>query len=299
MAEFLAFLLFILTVSEKLKRNLFSIFERNQAMNELKTEFPAQGTAEYHIRLSKGDIPDYVLLPGAPERVDLIKGFWDDAEDLHFNREFRSARGNYEGQPVGCVSTGIGTTSAEICIHELNNIGAHTGIRIGTTGSISERFQPGDLIIPVAAIRADGTSDCYVPSNFPAIANRDVVNALAEACDKLGYRYGFGIMYSPSSLYIGQGRKIKEDGFWPSHANHLIEDLQSAGVTNIDTDSAGQFIVGYLHGMRMASVLAVITNRITNEWSPDNEGEKRACRAASAAIKILNERDNNKSPYRV
>ena len=137
--------------------------------NTLNTEFPGIGDAQFHIRLTEGQISPYVLLPGAPERVELVKKQWKNAVDLEFNREFRSAKGTYDGMDIACVSTGIGTTSAEICLHELKNIGAHTTVRIGTTGAISERFQPGDLIIPVAAIRADGTSDCYVDKAFPAV----------------------------------------------------------------------------------------------------------------------------------
>lgn len=261
-------------------------------------EFPEVGGEEYHIRLKRGDVSPYVLLPGSPDRVGLLAEVWDDMRLLRYNREFRSAKGTYKGIDIGCVSTGIGTTSAEICIHELNNIGVHTGIRIGTTGSISSRFQPGDLIIPVAAVRADGTSNCYIRPEFPAVADRDVVNALGEACENLGYAYGFGIMYSPSSLYIGQGRPIKEGGYWPSFADNLIEDLKQAGITNLDTDSAGQFVVGYLHKMRMASILTVVVNREDNTWATDNEGEKRACRAASEAIRILMERDGKKSSLR-
>ena len=158
--------------------------------NTLNTEFPGIGDAQFHIRLTEGQISPYVLLPGAPERVELVKKQWKNAVDLEFNREFRSAKGTYDGMDIACVSTGIGTTSAEICLHELKNIGAHTTVRIGTTGAISERFQPGDLIVPVAAIRADGTSDCYVDKSFPAVADRMVVNALCEACERLGYRYG-------------------------------------------------------------------------------------------------------------
>ncbi|POP33358.1 uridine phosphorylase [Lactonifactor longoviformis] len=264
----------------------------------LKTEFPSISDAEYHIRLKKGDVPPYVLLPGAPERVDIVSSCWESKEELQFNREFRSARGNYQGTEMACVSTGIGTTSGEICIHELNQIGVHTAIRIGTTGSISPRFRPGDLIIPVAAIRADGTSDCYVQPAFPAVADLDVVNALGEACERLGFTYGYGIMYSPSSLYIGQGRKIKENGYWPFHAEHLLEDLIQARVTNIDTDSAGQFIVGYMHEMRMGSVLSVLTDRLHDTWAADNSGEYRACKAACEAVKILKERDEKESSYR-
>lgn len=264
----------------------------------LKTEFPGIDNCEYHIRLKKGDIPPYVLLPGAPERIDIISALWEEAVPLSYNREFRSAKGMYKNTQMACISTGIGTTSAEICIHELNNIGVHTAIRIGTTGCISPRFQTGDLIIPVAAIRADGTSDCYIQKSFPAVANIDVVNALGEACERLGFHYGYGIMYSPSSLYIGQGRKIKEQGYWPSQAEHLLQDLIQAKVTNIDTDSAGQFIVGYLHDMRMGSILSVLADRLHDTWAPDNQGERHACQAACEAVRILMERDKNISKLR-
>ena len=267
-------------------------------MEHLITEFPNISEEEYHIRLRTGDMPNAVLLPGSPQRVDLITEVMDDAELLKYNREFRSARGRYKGTEIGCVSTGIGTTSAEICIHELHNIGVDTAIRIGTTGSVSERFSPGDLIIPVAAIRADGTSDCYIDPRFPAVANIEVVNALCEACENLGYPYGYGIMYSPSSLYIGQGRKLSEHGYWPSSAEHLIDDLRQARVSNIDTDSAGQFVVGYLHGMRMASILSVLTNRLDNTWAKNDRGERCACEAACEALHILRQRDARKSLYR-
>lgn len=263
----------------------------------LATEFPSDD-AEYHIRLKPGDVPRYVLLPGSPERVEKIKSCLDDPKDLKYNREFRSARGLYKGVEIACVSTGIGTTSAEICLHELNNIGADTAIRVGTTGAISSRFRPGDLIIPVAAVRADGTSNCYIRPEFPAVADRDVVNALCEACENLGYTYGCGIMYSPSSLYLGQGRKIKENGYWPHSAEHLIDDLKAARITNFDTDSAGQFVVGYLHEMRIASILAVLVNRDDNTWAKDDSGEYRACRAACEAVRILSERDKLKSPFK-
>ena len=152
--------------------------------------------------------------------------------------------------------------------------------------------------IPVAAIRADGTSDCYVDRGFPAVANVDVVNALAQACENLGYKYGYGLMYCPASFYLGQGRKIKEDGYWPSFAPHIIPDLQSAGVTNIDTDTSGQYIVGQLHGMRMGAVMSIISNRIRDTWG-DNGGEEKVSRVACEAVRILAKQDKEKNPLRL
>ncbi|HHX38280.1 MAG TPA: nucleoside phosphorylase, partial [Clostridiaceae bacterium] len=208
--------------------------------------------------------------------------------------------GVYKGSPVATVSTGIGAPSSEICIHELNTLGVHTCIRVGSTGSIVPEFDLGDLIIILGAVRGDGTSDSYIDPAFPAFADFRVVNALQQACETLGYRYGFGIAYTASSFYIGQARPLAEDGsgYWPSDKDHLIEDLRRAGVTNIEMEAAGQFVVGSLHGMRMGGIMSVLANRVTDRWG-DNGGEERACRAASEALSILARADQNdhKSPF--
>ncbi|MBS4208209.1 nucleoside phosphorylase [Bacillus sp. FJAT-50079] len=258
-----------------------------------KASAPTEGEAVYHIRLKEGDVPGYVLLPGAPERTLKIAEQWDDHVEVANYREYKTVRGTYEGVPIAATSTGIGCPSAEIAIHELNTLGAHTCIRVGTTGCIVADFDLGDLIIPVAAVRKDGTSNLYVEPEFPAFANPEVVSALAEACERLGYKYGYGLVYTAGSFYLGQGRPLSEDGYWPSWADDIIPDLQASNVTNIDMDTAGQYVVGYLHNMRMGAVLSVISNRVLDRWG-DNGGEEKACRAASEAVKILMERDEKK-----
>lgn len=250
-----------------------------------------------HVRVAEGDVPGYMLLPGGPERAQLLSTYWENAKELSFYREFRTFVGNYQGTPIGCTSTGCGPVGAEIAIHELNVCGVHTAIRVGSTGSISDRFDLGDIIIPVAAFRADGTSDCYVDRGFPAVANIAVVNALTLACENLNIPYGYGLMYCPASFVFGQARPLKEDGtgYWPSFIEQLIPDLQTAGITNIDTDTSGQLIVGHMHGMRMGAVMYTVSNRMKNKWG-DNGGEEKVCRVASEAIRILTEQDKIKNP---
>jgi uridine phosphorylase len=255
-------------------------------MAKVKATAPTSGDAVYHIRCRKGEIPEYVILPGDPGRTEKIAGFWDEWKEIANYREYRTLKGTYKGKPIASTSTGIGCPGGEICIHELNEVGAKTCIRVGTTGSITARFDCGDLIIPVAAVRKDGTSDWYVEKEYPAFADPEVVMALAEACHRLGFKYGFGLVYTVGSFYIGQGRPLAEHGYWPSWAADIIPNLQQAGVTNIEMDTAGQLVVGYLHGMRMGAVLSVISNRVTNEWG-DNGGEIRACQAANEAVDIL------------
>lgn len=254
----------------------------------------ANGEEVYHLRLKKGDVPGYVILPGAPERTDVIAKDWDNPKVVASYREYKTVVGQYKDIDIACTSTGIGGPSSEIAIHELNTIGVHTAIRVGTTGCIQPGVDLGDLIIPVSCVRKDGTSQLYVEPEFPATSNTYVVMALIEACERLGFRYTLGLGYTTGSFYIGQGRPLNEDGsgFWPSFADKIVPDLQTAGVTNIEMETAGQLVVGYLHGMRMGAILSVISNRVTDSWG-DNGGEQKACQAASEAVRILKEWDES------
>lgn len=252
----------------------------------------AENSGVYHLQLKQGDVPPYVLLPGAPERTAVMARDWEDAAQVASYREYTTVVGRYKQMPIAAVSTGIGAAGSEIAIHELNTLGVHTCIRVGSTGSIVPEFDLGDLIIVTAAMRKDGTSDTYIDPAYPAVADFRVVRALQQACENLGFRYGFGIAYTVSSFYIGQGRPIQEDGsgYWPSHADRLLADLRGTGVTNIEMEAAGQFVVGNLHGMRMGAIMSVMANRVTDCWG-DNGGEAKACLAASEALRILYEED--------
>ncbi|MCL2191313.1 MAG: hypothetical protein FWB79_04940, partial [Treponema sp.] len=70
----------------------------------------------------------------------------------------------------------------------------------------------------------------------------------------------------------------------------IIGDLSAAKVTNIEMECSTQYVVGRLHGMRMGSILSVISNRVLDRWG-DSGGEDRACLAASEAVRILSEWD--------
>ncbi len=252
----------------------------------------ADNEGVYHLRLKKGDVPGYVILPGAPERTNVIAKNWNNPQEVAFYREYKTMRGNYKGMDQAATSTGIGGPSSEIALHELSVVGVHTAIRVGTTGSIVPEFDLGDLIIPFTAVRKDGTSQIYVQPEFPAFADFYVTLALIEACERLGYKYGLGIGYTVGSFYTGQGRPLNEDGsgFWPSFAKDIIPDLQQAGVTNIEMETSGQYVVGHIHNMRMGAILSVISNRVLDRWG-DNGGEEKACKAASEALLILKEWD--------
>jgi uridine phosphorylase len=243
--------------------------------------------AQYHLHLAAGQIPATVLMPGDPGRVERMRATWQNGVELAFHREYRSARGTYEGVPIGAISSGVGAPSLEIAVQEFATIGGQTVIRVGTCGSLRAEIESGDLIVPAAAVRRDGTSDRYLPLEHPAFADPEVFMALVEACERLGYRYHVGIVASVGSFYLGQERPVT-GGFWQSGADGVIADLQKAGVACLEMECSALFVLARLFGMRSGAVLGAVANRVTNAFA-DNGAEERAIHAANEAVVILDE----------
>ena len=135
---------------------------------------------QYHIGVGPNDIGKYVFLPGDPKRVAKIAAFLKDAKLVADSREFTTYTGYIGDTKVSVTSTGIGGPSASIAMEELVACGAHTFIRIGTCGGMDLDVKSGDMVIAQGAIRAEGTSQEYMPIEFPAIADFDVTIAPAN-----------------------------------------------------------------------------------------------------------------------
>jgi len=246
---------------------------------------------QYHIACKPGDVARYVLLPGDPERVPKISSLWDEAKEIAFHREYRTHTGKYKGVPISVTSTGIGGPSTAIAVEELAAIGADTFIRVGSTGAIQPGMEIGDLVIAKAAVRLEGTSKQYVRVEYPAVADLEVTLALIEAAETLGVRYHIGITASTDSFYLGQGRPGL-NGYFPSFARNILDDLKQARVTNFEMEAATLFTLANIYGLRAGCVCAVFANRVTNEFG--KAGEKEAALVASEAVKILAEWDGEK-----
>lgn len=248
---------------------------------------------QYHLEVGPGDIKGPVLLPGDPERVPKIAAAWDDGgRDVARHREYRTMRGTYDGAPITCTSTGIGSPSATIALEELARVGTETVIRVGSCGAIQPEAEVGDLVITTSAVRQEGTSDEYIRPDYPASADGEVVTALVTACEELGYDYHTGVTCSTDSFYAGQGRPGL-DGFEAAGADAMVEELRAAGVINFEMEAAALLTVASLYGLRAGAVCTVYANRVTGEFR--TEGERRAGEVASRAASILADMDDRKA----
>jgi uridine phosphorylase len=256
---------------------------------------PSSGK-QYHIACARGDLAEYLLVPGDPDRVPRIARFWDTAKDVSSNREFHSYTGKYKGVPVSALSSGIGPACMSIAVNEAANIGVNTFIRVGSTGAIQPDINCGEVIICSAAVRLDYTSNCYIIPEYPAAANYEVLLALIEAAENLGIsNYHVGVTATTADFYAGQSRSTKLSG--TSEMANLLPTLQKAQVLNLEMETATLYTLASLHGLRAGAVLAVFNSQLTSEFKA-GAGEENAIKIANEAFLILHRWDSVKKKSR-
>ena len=164
-------------------------------------------------------------------------------------------------------STGIGGPSTAIAVEELIHCGAHTFIRVGTSGGMDPDVLGGDLVIGTGAIRMEGTTREYAPIEFPAVADFKVVQALAEAAEESGVRYHVGVLQCKDNFY---GQHSPET--MPVYP--VLRDKWKAwvqcGAKASEMESAALFIIGSVRRVRTGSVMAVLANQTRRELGLDD-----------------------------
>jgi len=261
-------------------------------MDDSSTEWPANEERQYHINCKVGDLSKYLLIPGDPKRVEKIASYWDEAIEIAHHREFRSFTGKYKNVKLSAISSGIGPSSMAIVVNEAANIGVENFIRVGSTGAIQEYVKCGDLIISTASVRLDGTSQNYIRSEYPAVANYEVLHALIEAAENLGCNYHVGITATTADFYAGQARSAFQ-GYQQRTLEDLIPSLRMANVLNFEMECATLFVLSSIFKLRAGAICAVYANRYTKTFKP-GAGEEECIKVANEAVKILSMKDNQK-----
>lgn len=210
---------------------------------------------QYHICCKQGDVGRYVLLPGDPFRTDKIAKHLDNPKLVAHNREHKTWTGELNGVKVSVCSTGMGCPSTAIALEELIHCGADTFIRVGTCGRVCPESYNEDLegVIITGAIRDEGTTIQYVPIEYPAIANRHVVEALAQVCIEKNYNFAEGIAQSKDSFYGQHDPDSMPNG---SILNQRWEAWEKSGVMASEMETSALFIVSAIRGVRAGAIMA-------------------------------------------
>jgi len=214
--------------------------------------------------LEPGEVSEYVLLCGEPERVPKIASMLSGSRKVRQAREYTIQRGDLDGKGVTVASTGIGGPSTAILIEELANLGAHTFIRIGTSGGIADGLEKGDFVISTGAIRADGTSRSYAWPEYPALASHEVVLALIGGAHKLNAKFEVGVCFSVDGFYSenkilkdGKLAPMSQSGYMPSFMADRLGDVRRMGAKNIEMENGTIFTLCSIMGLRAGAICTV------------------------------------------
>jgi len=208
------------------------------------------GEKKYHVGLAKGEVGEYVLVPGDPGRTPMIAAHLEGAREVAFSREYRTFTGSLGGVPVSAISSGMGGPAVAIMVEELSELGVHTFLRVGTCGAAQPEVKMGDVVIAIGSVRTEGTPNGYVPAEYPAIASLDVVNALVASADASGVPHHVGIIRSVDALYSD----LLPDTMPRLHLRDELEMWSRAGVLCNDMESSTLFVVSRLRKRRAGTI---------------------------------------------
>jgi uridine phosphorylase len=222
------------------------------------------GERQYHIGLGRGELAEFILLPGDPDRTARIAKRLDSIEIEQRHREFASVTGSYRGQRISIVSTGIGTDNVEITVAEILAITDRpTFIRVGSCGALQPEMNLGDLVVTTGAVRLESTTSYFVHDGYPAVADYEAVLALLEASARLGHRTHVGLTATAPGFFGAQGRPIPQ---LPIRYPDLAEDMARERVLNFEMEASALLVLASLARCRAGVVCAVYAQRSTGDF---------------------------------
>jgi uridine phosphorylase len=243
------------------------------------------GERQYHIGLGPGELAEYILLPGDPDRTARIASRFESIEREHRHREFASVTGRFRGERVSVVSTGIGTDNVEIAVAEILAITERpTFIRVGSCGALQPEMDLGDLVITTGAVRLESTTSYFVHEGFPAVADYEAVSALIEAAERLKHRYHVGITATAPGFFGAQGRPIPQ---LPIRYPDLAEEMARQRVLNFEMEASALLVFATLAHCRAGVVCAVYANRTTGAFVGDDQKDAAEAACVETGLESL------------
>ncbi len=187
-------------------------------------------------------IPKTAILVGDQRRLDLFIEKFKNPNTNASHHNFALLTGEYKGIPLSVTAYGMGAPAAAVAIEELATLGAKVIVRVGTTMAISCPL--GSLVLAEGGVRLEGTSTSYLPIEFPAIPDRELLNAFEKALTVLNAPYRLGLIASLDGLYPNRLKEEKLD----------INLFRRLGVAGMDMETATVYTVSRFLGLKAVSL---------------------------------------------
>ena len=185
------------------------------------------------------DFTPYILLTNFNHYVELFAE-WFDAPIIgqHGNMPNCSANG------ITIINFGMGSPNAATMMDLLSAITPKAVLFLGKCGGLKKKNNLGDLVLPIAAIRNDGTSNDYLPPEVPALPAFSLQRAVSTSIRDAGEDYWTGTVFTTNKRVWEYDERFKKY-------------LEKTRAMAIDMETATIFIVGFANEIPTGALLLV------------------------------------------
>ncbi|MBK7240704.1 MAG: AMP nucleosidase [Flavobacteriales bacterium] len=150
------------------------------------------------------------------------------------------------------INFGMGSPNAATLMDLLSAIEPKAALFLGKCGGLKRKNALGDLILPIAAIRGEGTSNDYLPPEVPALPSFMIHRAVSGVIRDMELDYWSGTVYTTN-------RRVWE------HDDAFKEHLRSLRCMAIDMETATLFTTGFANEIPTGALLLVSDQPMVQE----------------------------------
>ena len=163
---------------------------------------------------------------------------------------------------ITIINFGMGSPNAAIIMDLLSAVKPKACLFLGKCGGIDKKNQLGDFILPIAAIRGEGTSNDYFPPEVPALPAFMLQRAVSTAIRNFAHDYWTGTIYTTN-------RRIWE------HDDNFKEYLKKTHAMGIDMETATLFTCGFANHIPTGALLLVSDQPMTPEGVKTEQSDRK------------------------
>jgi AMP nucleosidase len=179
----------------------------------------------------------YILLTNFKRYLNLFAE-WNNVTIVDENANMPCAT----AEGITMINFGMGSPNAAIVMDLLSAIEPTAALFLGKCGTLRDKNSLGDLILPIAAIRGEGTSSDYLPPEVPALPAFSLQRAVSSAIIDARLDYWTGTVYTTN-------RRVWE------HDDAFKEYLKTIRCLAVDMETATIFTVGFANNISTGALL--------------------------------------------
>ena len=222
----------------------------------------------------------YILLTNFSGYVKMFAE-WNSVEIKGLDMPMPNATAN----GITIINFGMGSANAATIMDLLSAIEPKAVLFLGKCGGLKKKNELGDLILPIAAIRGEGTSNDYFPPEVPALPAFNLQKAISTTILNHDKDYWTGTVYTTN-------RRVWE------HDDEFKDYLRKIRVMGIDMETATIFSIGFHNQIPTGALLLVSDQPMISTGVKTAESDKKVTQNfvdqhLKIGIDSLNELINN------